>query len=116
MKHGKPSYLRIALHHTAENFTELCIESDGFPAKETNKETNEDTNSKTNNKDNSKDNKETNKESNNKTNKEPRKDSTSDGIGLRSIRERIKSLSAEINIDGQKVCIRCSENMKEVSD
>lgn len=116
MKHGKPSYLRIALHHTAENFTELCIESDGLPAKETNKETNEDTNSKTNNKDNSKDNKETNKESNNKTNKEPRKDSTSDGIGLRSIRERIKSLSAEINIDGQKVCIRCSENMKEVSD
>ena len=84
MKHGKPSFLRIALHHTPEKITELCIESDGFPTGETNKDT--------------------------------PKDSSSDGIGLRSIHERIKSIGAEMSIDGQKICIRCSENTKEVGN
>ncbi len=84
IKHEKPSFLHIALHHTAENFIELSIESDGFPTEE--------------------------------TNNGAQKGSSSDGIGLRSVRERIKSLEAEISIDGQKVCIRCSENVKEVSN
>ena len=44
------------------------------------------------------------------------KTTSSEGIGLRSIRERIKSLGAGISIDGQKVYIRCSEKVKEVNN
>lgn len=85
MKHGKPSFLNIALFHTTDKSIELTIESDGLHSA----------------KDFCTD---------------ESKTTSSEGIGLRSIRERIKSLGAEISIDGQKVYIKCSEKVKEVNN